>query len=62
MSLEDTKEKLDWHKCVFEYKKNNSFGIENWNDITCINNNEVKNVAEWNLLHDIINPPKQPKI
>ena len=24
-----------------------------------INNNEVKNIAECNLLHDIINPPKR---
>ena len=26
-----------------------------------INNNEVKNIAECNLLHDIINPPKRAK-
>ena len=26
-----------------------------------INNNEVKNIAECNLLYDIINPPKRAK-
>ena len=26
-----------------------------------IQNNEVKNIAECNLLHDIINPPKRAK-
>ena len=46
MSLEDTKEKLDWHKYAFEYKKKNSYGIENRNDMTRIQNNEVNNTAE----------------
>ena len=27
-----------------------------------IHNNEVNNIAEYNLLHDIINPPKGTKI
>ena len=26
-----------------------------------INDNEEKNISEWNLLHDIINPPKNSK-
>ena len=26
-----------------------------------MHNNEVKNIAEYNLLHDIINPPKRAK-
>ena len=26
-----------------------------------IHNNEVNNIAEFNLLHDIINPPKRAK-
>ena len=60
-SLEETKEKLDWRKRAFEYKKKKSYGIENRNDMTCINNNEVKNIAECNLLHDIINTPKRAK-
>ena len=29
--------------------------------MTRIHNNEVKNIAECNLLHDIINPPKRAK-
>ena len=28
------------------------------NDMTCIRNNEVNNIPEFNLLHDIINSPK----
>ena len=30
--------------------------------MTHIQNNEVKNISECNLLHDIINPPKRDKI
>ena len=26
-----------------------------------MHNNEVRNIAEWNLLHDVINPPKRAK-
>ena len=33
MSLEETKEKLEWRKRAFEYKNKNSYGIENRNDI-----------------------------
>ena len=49
----------------FEYEKKNAYGIENWNnvtiDMTSIGNNEVKNAAECNLLHDIINTTKYKK-
>ena len=61
MSLKETKEKLDWCKGAFEYKQNNSYGIENINNMTCLHNNEVKNIAECNLLYDIINRPKHGK-
>ena len=50
---------------MFEYENKNSYGIKNENDMTnnmtCIHNDEVKNIAECNVLHDIINPPKQAK-
>ena len=62
MSLEETKEKLDWRKSAFEYEHNNSYGVENRNGMMRMHNNEVKNIAECNLLHDIINPPKRAKI
>ena len=52
---------LDWRKRAFEYKKKNSYGIENQNGMARIHNNEVKNTVEWNLPHDIINPPKHAK-
>ena len=33
--------------------------IENQNKIIYIHENEVNNISEYNLLHDIINPPKR---
>ena len=62
MSLEQTKEKPDWCKRAFEYEKKKTYGIENRNDMMRIHNNGVKNIAESNLLHDIINPHKRAKI
>ena len=35
--------------------------IENQDELIHIHDNEVKNIAEFNLLHDIINPPKRVK-
>ena len=35
--------------------------IENRNEIIYIHDNKVKNIYEYNLLHDIINPPKRAK-
>ena len=61
MSLEETKEKLDLSKHVFEYKKKNSYGIENRNDMTRIHDNEGKNISEYHLLNDIINTLKRAK-
>ena len=29
--------------------------------MTRLDNNEVKNISEFNLLHDIINPPRRAK-
>ena len=64
-SLEETKENLEWRKRAFEYKKRNAYGIENrndmTNDMTRISNKKLKNKAECNLLHDIINTPKRAK-
>ena len=66
ISLEETKEKHYLCKSAFEYEKKNTYGIENQknmtNDMTFIRNNEVKNIPEFYLLHDIINPPKRAKI
>ena len=52
---------IDWIKRAFECKKKNSYRIENLNDLTRIHDNEVNNISEYNLLHDIINPPKRVK-
>ena len=46
MSLEETKEIIDWNKRAFEYKKKHLYGIENRNDMTRMHNNEVNNIAE----------------
>ena len=35
--------------------------IENRDTLIHINDNEVKNISECNLLHDIINPPERTK-
>ena len=58
MSLEETKENIYWHKHAFEHEEKNSYGIENRNGMTRIDDNEVKNTAERNLLHDPINSPQ----
>ena len=56
MILDDIKEKIDWRNRVLEYYF--SYFIENWNEVIYIHDKKVKNIAEWNLLHDIINPHK----
>ena len=55
MSLDESKEKSDWRKRALEYE--NSYVIENRNE----NIYGVKNISEWELLHDIINAPKLTK-
>ena len=49
------------YKRTFEYEEKNSYGIEKQKNMMRIHNNEVKNVAECNLLHVIINPLKRAK-
>ena len=61
MSIEETKEKIEWSKRAFEYKQKITYGIENQNDMISIHEKEVNKITEWNLLHDIINPPKRTK-
>ena len=62
MSLEETKEKLDWRKSAFEQEKKNPYEIENWNDMTRMHNNEVNNIADelYHMTWSI--PPTSPKI
>ena len=61
MSLEETKEKLEWRKRVFECKIKNTYEIEIQNGMTCMHNKEVNNISQWDLLHDVINPPKRTR-
>ena len=46
---------------MLEYKNKSSYGNKNRNDMTRMHNNKVRDIAECNLLDDIINPPKRAK-
>ena len=59
MSLGEAKEKIEWRKRALEYES--SHVIKNLAKMIYINDNEVNNIAEFNLLHDIINTPKRAK-
>ena len=59
MSLEETKEKIEWRKNAFKFES--SYIIEDTNEMIYIHDKEVNKISECNLLHDIINPPKRAK-
>ena len=40
----------------------NTHGIKNQNDMKRIHDNEINKISEYNLIHDIINPPKRTTI
>ena len=44
------------------FKCKDSYLIEDINEIVYINDKEVNNIAELDLLHDIINPHERVKI
>ena len=46
MSLKEKKEKLELHKCAFEYELKNVYNTEIQNGITCIHYNEVNDTAK----------------
>ena len=52
------KRKIDWRKSEFKYTLKNTYGIENRNYMMPMHNDKVNKISEFNLLHDIINPPK----
>ena len=53
--------KIEWRKLAFKCELKNTYGVENRNDTARIHDYEVNKIAEWNLLHDIINPTKRTK-
>ena len=55
------KENTEWRKRAFESELKNKYDSEIQNGMACIHRNEVNKIAEWNLLHDILNPPKRTK-
>ena len=59
ISLNETKEKLEWRKHAFEYEI--LYVIENRNKMIYIHDKKVNTIAECNLIHDIINPLKRTK-
>ena len=62
MSLKDKKGKLGWRKRALEWKIENKYDIEIQNGMTCVHDNEVNNIAECNLLHNILSPSKRTEI
>ena len=46
---------------MFERKIKNTDEIEIHNVMNCIHGNKVNKLAEFNLLHDILNPTKRNK-
>ena len=48
----------EWRKRAFESKLENINDIKRQNGMTCIHKNKVNKIAEYNLLHDILNPSK----
>ena len=46
MSIEDKKEKRECCKCSFEHELENTYGIENRNDMMRIHDEEVNKIAE----------------
>ena len=53
---------MNYVKRAFECELKNAYGIEIQNGMTCIPDNEVNNIAELNLLHDILNYTKRKNI
>ena len=47
---------------MFECKLENTYEIKIHNGMTCIHENKENKLAECNLLHDILNPPKGTNI
>ena len=45
-SIEETKEKLERHKGAFECELKSTYVIENRNDMICVHDNEVNNIAD----------------
>ena len=46
MSLEETREKLEWNKCAFERKHKITYGIEMRNDMIHIHDKEVNKIPK----------------
>ena len=61
ISLDDKKENKEWSKHAFGSELENTYEIEIQNGMTCIKRNKLNKLAEYNLLHDILNTPKHTK-
>ena len=47
---------------LFEIELENIYDKKSSNDMNFIYDNKIYNIAEWNLLHDILNSPKCPNM
>ena len=54
--------KPERRKRAFECELKNTYEIKNLNDMARIHDEKVNKIAECNLLHNIISPPKRTKI
>ena len=54
--------KKELRKHAFGSEIENTYDTEIHNGMTCIHENELNEIAECNLLHNIINPSKHTKI
>ena len=52
----------EWRKYIFVRKVESIYDVKNVHDTKNINDYYVNNIAEWNILHDILNPSKCTKI
>ena len=55
-------EKKQWSKHAFEIKLKNIYYIKRQNGMTCIHENNINKMSEFNLIHDILNPSKFTRI
>ena len=61
MSFDDMKENTEQRKRAFKIKLENIYDIEIQKGMTCIHRNKLNKLAECNLQHNILNPPKHTK-
>ena len=62
ISLDERKENTELRKSACESKLENKYEIESQNCMTCMHGKKLNKLSEFNLLYDILKPPKRSKI